>query len=77
MPWQFAWQELRTDFFEFDEGHGYDKSMPYMLGISVFGNSGYCQILASAGLICRVCSVATVMSSLQSQIHNIEVGLLK
>ena len=39
------WQDLRTDFFQFDAGHGYDRSMPYMFGIRVFGNSGYCQIL--------------------------------
>ena len=36
---------LRTDFFEFYAGHGYDRSMPYMFGICVFGNSGKCQIL--------------------------------
>ena len=45
MPLQFAWQDLRTDFFEFDAGHGYDRSMPYMFGIWVFTNSGYWQIL--------------------------------
>ena len=45
MPPQFAWQDLRTDFFEFDAGHGYDRSMPYMFGICVFENSTYCQIL--------------------------------
>ena len=34
VPLQFAWQDLWTElFFEFDAGHGYDKSMPYMFGI--------------------------------------------
>ena len=36
VPLQFAWQDLRTDFFEFDAGHEYDRSMPYMFGICVF-----------------------------------------
>ena len=38
VPLQFAWQDLRTDFFEFDAGHGYDRGMPYMFGICVLGN---------------------------------------
>ena len=51
MPLQFAWEDLRTEFFEFDAGHGYDRSMPYMFGICLFfeifffGNPGYCRIL--------------------------------
>ena len=44
-PMQFVWQELKADFFEFDAGHGYNRSMTYMFGMCVFGNSGYCQIL--------------------------------
>ena len=45
VPLQFALQDLTTDFFEFDAGHGCDRSMPYVFGICVFGNSGCCQIL--------------------------------
>ena len=51
MPLQLAWKDLRTDFFEFDVGHGYDRSMPYMFRIFFFeicfffGNPGYCGIL--------------------------------
>ena len=45
MPLQFAWRDLRTDFFEFDAGHGYDRIMSYMFGIGVFRNSGYCRIV--------------------------------
>ena len=33
MPLQFAWKDLRTDFFEFDAGHGYDRSMASMFRI--------------------------------------------
>ena len=33
VPLQFAWKDLSTVIFEFDEGHGYDRSMPYMFGI--------------------------------------------
>ena len=36
MPLQFAWQDLRTDFFEFDAGYGYDRIMPYMFGIYLY-----------------------------------------
>ena len=45
MPVQFVWQDLKTDFSEFDACHGYDRSMSHMFGICVLGNSGYCQIL--------------------------------
>ena len=46
VPQQFAWQDLRTDFFEYHTGHGHDRSMPLdMFGTCVFGNSGYCRIL--------------------------------
>ena len=31
MPLQFAWKDTRTDFFEFDADHGYDRSMPYII----------------------------------------------
>ena len=44
-PRKPPWQDLRTDFFEFDAHHGYDKSMPYMFGICVFENSSYCRVL--------------------------------
>ena len=40
-----CWQDLRTDFYELDAGHDYDRSMPHMFGICVFRNSGYCRIL--------------------------------
>ena len=33
VPLQFAWKDLSTVIFEFDAGHGCDRSMPYMFGI--------------------------------------------
>ena len=48
-----TWTETETEkaycvkgifFFEFDAGHGYDRSTRYMFGICVFWNSGYWQI---------------------------------
>ena len=29
----FSWQDLRTYISEFDAGHGYDRSMPYIFEI--------------------------------------------
>ena len=42
---QFAWQDLRTDLFEFDASHGFDRIIPYMFEYVFFGNSGYCRII--------------------------------
>ena len=45
VPLLFVWQDLGINFFEFDAGHWYDRSMPYMFEICVFENSSYCRIL--------------------------------
>ena len=49
MSLQFAWQDLNTDFFEFDAGHGYDRSMPYM-----FGRGGPRVVVSNAAFHARV-----------------------